>query len=104
NHFMESCDPSAPRTVVLSQEIQAAKRFVVIQGGFSENEQPIDWNEAGDTTVVTIPSTALIALVSNVLKHGMLEKDSSKAVVQIQVEKYEYSIRISNPILAKGKS
>ncbi|WFB63264.1 histidine kinase [Sphingobacterium sp. WM] len=104
NHFMISNNPQGPKTIILADEIKAAKQFIAIQKGFSGYSDEIMWKIKGDTETVTIPSTTLITLVSNVFKHGGVSDVQSHALIDIWVSKDEYIIQVENPLPKQGES
>lgn len=98
NHFMASCDPNAPRTVLLSDEIRAARQFIAVEQGISGRSDGFLWELSGDMGSASVPATTLITLVGNVFKHGGISGEGPRGRISIRAGRDGFGIRVVNPL------
>ncbi|MVZ65731.1 hypothetical protein GQF61_07660 [Sphingobacterium sp. DK4209] len=96
--FMLSCSPGAPRTILLSKEVEMCKRYLRIQQDLHLHPFNLSWDLQGNLDAVLIPPTSLITLCMNIHKHGDLFDEHHAVQIQIHVHKGYYLIDIENPI------
>ncbi|WP_099371181.1 histidine kinase [Sphingobacterium sp. 1.A.5] len=101
-HYMRASLPEGSRTVLLSEELGACRRFIQVNSSMSGREPTFRWELSGELSGAVVPPTTLLTLVENVFKHGDPYCPCLPPQIRVSVGRDLCTISVSNTC-SKGK-
>lgn len=94
--YMRAHDPKAGETILLQDEVQAVRRFLIAQKAVFKRDFYIEWDIDGNLMRFGIPPTTVLTLVKNAFKHGDIYAEETPLRIQIAVEWCHYTVAVLN--------
>lgn len=101
-YFMGSGSVDGGREILLSKEIEMARKYLSLQMLISSRKPQMEWKVSGNTKGVVIPPATLLGLVMNIFKHGSAYDPLHPAVIEVDVQRDSYRILARNKCNPSG--